>query len=504
MLSDKAITSPVDLVIIGGGINGCGCAADAAMRGLSVLLCEKNDLAAHTSSSSSKLIHGGLRYLEQFNFSLVRQSLNERQKLLKLAPHLVHHLPFVLPQNKSSRQSWLLRLGLFLYDHLSLKNRLPNYTALTRRNDPTYFKPLKQAFTHGLMYYDCATDDARLTITNALLAKQHGANILPQTEVIAGEIKDDLWHLTIQTRHKAPQHIQAKAIINATGPWVESVNQLLHIPNQYRLALVKGSHIVLPALYEGNHAYVLQHTDKRIVFTIPYLGRTLVGTTDVAFSGDPNSLHISPEEVDYLLTLIGLYFNQKPTADDILTSWSGVRALVADDKKLPQTLSRDSIYHFSEAPAPCVTIYSGKITTYRILAEKVINQFSQHFPHLKSSLTDSTPLPGALLGSQSFETYAKNAPSVYAWLDKAILNHYLQTYGTRTDLILQNCHHSDDLGHHFSDVLYQREVDYLLQEEWASSAEDVLWRRTKLGLEMDASACKALERYIMDVAGIRT
>lgn len=483
---------PYDIAIIGGGINGCGCAADAALRGLSVVLCEKGDLASQTSSSSSKLIHGGLRYLEQFDFSLVRKALNERQTLLELAPYLVYPLQFVLPHSKQSRSSYLVGIGLWIYDHLSRQNRLPKSTSITREHQPNFFEPLIPTLNQAFTYYDCSTDDSRLTLANAIQAKNHGANILNHTEVIHAEIVDNLWHLSIQTRHERPQNIQAKTLINASGPWVNSVNTLLNIPNYQILSLVKGSHIVLPALYKGKHAYVLQHPDKRIVFTIPYHGYTLVGTTDVPFEGSPNNLSISQAEIDYLFDLIAIYFRQKPTQDNIITSWSGVRPLLSDPSKSAQTLTRDYLYHFSKQPAPCVSIYGGKITTYRLLAEEVVDQFRGVFPDLKKSITSVTPLPG----TTQFKENRLQWHQTYAWLDKTILEHYLQTYGSRTDLILQDCKSMDDLGEHFSGVLYQREIDYLIHEEWANAADDILWRRTKLGLKFDADGLQRLENYL--------
>ncbi len=487
------MTKPYDIAIIGGGINGCGCAADAALRGLSVVLCEKGDLASQTSSSSSKLIHGGLRYLEQFDFTLVRKALNERQTLLDLAPHLVHPLQFVLPQSKRMRSSWIVRMGLFIYDNLSRLNRLPKSATVTRRKNPNLFKPLVPTLKQAFTYYDCSTDDSRLTISNAIQAKLHGADILSHTEVIHAEIVDNLWHLTVQPSNQAPRKIKAKALINATGPWVNSVNQFLNIPNHHALSLVKGSHIVLPALYEGSHAYVLQHPDNRIVFTIPYYGYTLVGTTDVPFTGLPDKLSISQAEIDYLLDLIALYFGKKPTQDSIITSWSGVRPLLSDPNKSAQTLTRDYLYHFSNQPAPYVTIYGGKITTYRLLAEKVIDQFRDIFPNLQRSNTNITPLPGAI----QFKDYARKARQTYPWLDETILNHYVHTYGTRADIILQDCRSIDDLGEYFTGVLYQREVDYLMKEEWATSVDDVLWRRTKLGLDFDDHARERLKKYLL-------
>ena len=493
------MTKPFDVAIIGGGINGCGCAADAALRGLSVVLCEKMDLASQTSSSSSKLIHGGLRYLEQFNFSLVRKSLNERQILLNIAPHLVHPLRFVIPQQTTHRSQWLLRLGLFLYDNLSRNNKLPKSGILTRQHNPAYFKPLISSIHKGFMYYDGMTDDARLTITNALQAKQHGANILTQTEVIHAEIINSIWHLTIQTNHQEPRLIKARSLINAAGPWVETLNNTLGIPNNHTLSLVKGSHIVLEKLYDGDHAYVLQHDDKRIVFTIPYFGHTLVGTTDIPFAGEPNALKITPTEIDYLFDLIARYFGRKPETKHIITSWSGVRPLLTEPNKNASTLSRDYLYHFSTQPAPCVTIYGGKLTTYRILAEKVIDQLRSVFPKMAGSTTNSTPLPGAIDNSLSLNDYQHKAHECYPWLDEVILKHYLQTYGVLTEEILQNSKNTDDLGIYFGGTLYQKEVDYLVAEEWATSVDDILWRRTKLGLNFNKKEQEQLNQYLCKI-----
>lgn len=477
---------PYDIAIIGGGINGCGCAADAALRGLSVVLCEKSDLASQTSSNSSKLIHGGLRYLEQFDFSLVKKALDERQTLLKIAPNLVHPLQFILPIRPKLRSIWLIRLGLFIYDHLSNLNRLPRSKYLNRKKNSNYFKPLLPLIDQGFSYYDCITDDARLTIANALQAQNHGANILTRTEVIDVKIIDDLWNLTIQTRNQTPRTIKAKALINATGPWVASINQMLKIPNQHQLTLVKGSHIVLQKLYDGDYAYVLQNDDHRIVFALPYFGHTLVGTTDILLSEPIENLNISNEETEYLLNVIGDYFTNKPSRNQIIASWSGVRPLIAHTNKNASTLSRDYIYHFSTLPAPNVTIYGGKITTYRRLAEEVINQFQSIFPTMGSSITSETLLPGSL-----------SLKNQYPWLDEAILSHYTTTYGSRTDLILHNCHTMQDLGEHFIGPLYQREVDYLLDNEWATSVEDILWRHTKLGLEFNANDLPKLDRYLL-------
>lgn len=491
------MTKPFDVAIIGGGINGCGCAADAALRGLSVVLCEKSDLASQTSSSSSKLIHGGLRYLEQFNFSLVKKALNERQILLKIAPHLVHPLPFILPKNKHDRPLWLLRLGLFIYDHLSRTNKLPKSRMLSDHTNKNYFNPLLSTINQGVMYYDCMTDDARLTIANALQAKLNGASILTQTEVLHATVVDKLWHITVRLKNNNTRLIKAKTIINATGPWVLSTNSSFNISSKKKLSLVKGSHLILQKLYDGEHAYVLQHDDKRIIFTIPYFGHTLVGTTDVPYTGDPQSLSISPSETDYLLDLIANYFGHRPQPNQIIASYSGVRPLLFEPGKNASTLTRDYFYDFSSQPAPSVTIYGGKITTYRLLAKEVIDCLRPVFSNLGQSVTHITPLPGAVLNGSSVANYQTLARTLYPWLNEEILIHYLKTYGTRTEMILEQRANMDDLGKHFGNTLYQCEVDYLIKEEWATSIEDILWRRTKLGLKFNKEEKIQLKQYLL-------
>ena len=485
-----------DLVIIGGGINGCGCAADAALRGLSVLLVEQDDLASKTSSSSSKLIHGGLRYLEYLDFKLVKKALNERQRLLNIAPHLVHPLPIVLPHRKNMRPAWLLRAGLFLYDHLSRTNKLPHSRFIRRHAISPWFTPLVKHLTKGFLFYDGVTDDARLTITIALQAKEHGATIMTQTGLIKAEARDQQWHLTLQTKSSAPFQVRAKAVINAAGPWVEPVNQLLQIPLQHAMSLVKGSHVVVHKLYEGNHAYLLQHDDQRVIFVVPYHGHTMIGTTDVPFTGKLDDVCIESNEIEYLFTLISRYFNKHLETSDIINTWSGVRPLLSGTGKNASALSRDYTHHFATHPAPSVTLYGGKITTYRQLAKEAINQLHAVFPSLSESATHNTPLPGATLGSITFNEYQRYAQEKYHWLDAPTLDRYLESYGTRTELILAGCNQSSDLGLCFTDTLYQVEVDYLLHEEWATTCDDILWRRTKLGLIMDIDSQAALLDYL--------
>lgn len=485
-----------DVAIIGGGINGCGCAADAALRGLSVLLCEQDDLASKTSSSSSQLIHGGLRYLENFDFGLVRKALDERQKLLQLAPHLVHPQLFVLPHQKNTRPLWMLRAGLFVYDYLSQINQLPHCKFIQRQQNKAYFSPLAEPINKGFLFYDCATDDARLTLANALQAKEYGATIMTHTTLIEARAIDKQWQLLLQPDGAPPVSIRTKSIINATGPWVEKTNQMLQIPLQQSLSLVKGSHVVVRQLYKGEHAYLLQHNDKRIVFTIPYHGYTLIGTTEVFCSSIPDSVDIDAREKDYLLTLVSQHFENPLTAKDIVHCYSGIRPLLSMKNKSARTLSRDYAYQYSTNPAPAVTLYGGKITTYRKLALHAVDQLRAVFPNLSHSFTDTIPLPGARLNSMNFTEYQRTAQEKYAWLDEETRLRYLNTYGTYIEKILARCTKMTDLGSCFTPTLYQVEIDYLLKEEWARTCDDILWRRTKLGLHIDKHGKKILKDYI--------
>ncbi len=491
--------SVFDVAIIGGGINGCGCAADAALRGLSVVLCEQDDLASKTSSKSTKLIHGGLRYLEQFDFSLVKKALLERQILQNVAPHLVHPISFVLPYQNNLRPLWTLRTGLFLYDHLSSSNRLPHSTLITRKKDPNYFAPLDPLIHKGFLFYDCFTDDARLTITNALQASLHGASIMPQTKLIHAQVVKGIWQILVQKKQGKAFQIKAKSIINAAGPWVNDVNQLLKIPVHHDISLVKGSHIVIKKLYEGEHAYLLQHPDKRIVFTIPYYGHTLIGTTDVAFSDTPNNVQIAPEEIDYLFNLIQPYFNKQLKHDEIITTWSGIRTLLSDHNKTPSHLSRDYALHYADLPAPAVTILGGKLTTYRKLALHAIDKLLPVFPEMGKSLTEHTLLPGATWDNMAMSTYTKLAQQNYDWLDPDTLARYINQYGTRIEHILKDCQSMKDLGACFSPTLYQAEIDYLVHQEWATHPDDILWRRTKLGLSMNEREKNHLSEYLKQI-----
>lgn len=486
-----------DVFIIGGGINGCGCAADAAMRGLKVGLCEKSDIASETSSKSTKLIHGGLRYLEQYDFNLVRKALVERQKLLNLAPHLVKPLKLILPYDKHMRPAWLIRMGLFVYDHLSKKNQLPNSRLVNRKKNENYFKPLNPRFEKGFAFYDGTTNDARLTLSNALQAKAFGADIWTRTELIQAEAKHGHWALTLKNTLSGEQWtVLTKSIINATGPWVEGVGKMLNAKLTHQMTLVKGSHIVVPKLYEGEQAYFLQSHDHRIIFVIPFHGQTMIGTTDIQYEGPLDNVSISDEEINYLCQLYNDYFNKNIDPSMVLHSWSGLRPLITETNDKLHEISRDYRCDYSAQPAPLVTIYGGKITTYRKLAKDAVSLLKDDFPKLPKSQTDVYPLPGAMFNDMTFEQYRIYAHQTYAWLHPDLLNRYLENYGCLTENILKNHSSVESLGIHFGHHLYQAEVDYLVKEEWARSADDILWRRSKLGLVFNEEQIQRLEDYL--------
>lgn len=490
-----AVNSYYDLVIIGGGINGTGIARDAAGRGLSVLLCEKNDLASATSSASSKLIHGGLRYLEQRQFSLVRKALHEREHLLHIAPHLIKPLEFILPTNQNIRSPLLIRIGLFLYDHLSMKNSLPRSKAVHSKNTPAYFTPFNSTITKGFSYYDCQVDDSRLVIENALAAKELGADIFTHARFSMISREQSEWQLRLQTQSNKQMNIRAACIVNATGAWVNETNQKLNIPLTQTIQLIKGSHIVINKRFDGQHAYILQHVDNRIIFVIPYQKNyTLIGTTDVPVKTPNDIPSIDNEEIRYLCNTYNSYFNKPIHHQDILHHWSGVRTLATTNSANPSELSRDYKLIVDNSAAPVISIYGGKITTYRILAENVLDLLSSYFSSLQPAWTHQSPLTGG--NFNCIKQYEKQLQQKYSWLNKSLLKRYLSSYGSRLEKILHNCHSMSDLGENFGEQLFSKEIDYLMKEEWALSLDDILWRRTKLGLTLHVKNQKNLENYI--------
>lgn len=477
-----------DIAIIGGGVNGCGIARDAAGRGLSVLLAEKEDLASGTSSASTKLIHGGLRYLEHYEFRLVRESLSEREVLLSMAPHIIWPLRFVLPHHRALRPAFLIRLGLFLYDHLGGRKLLPASRALDLRSDPAG-APLKPEFTKGFEYSDCWVEDSRLVVLNAADAAQRGTDIRVRTEVTAAERKDDRWRIELTDRRSGKTSTaEARTLINAAGPWVADViSRALRLNSKLGVRLVQGSHIVVPKLFDHNRAYILQNADRRIVFAIPYeRDFTLIGTTDVDYKEDPAEVAISGDETAYLCRVIGDYFETSISPDDVVWSYSGVRPLFDEGGTSAQETTRDFVLDRSgeAGEAPLLNIFGGKITTYRHLAEQALKKLADCFPEAGPAWTAGAPLPGGDFPVLGFETLISEISTAHPYLAPELARRLCQAYGTRTWQILDGAESMDDLGIDFGGGLTEREVAYLRDREWAVSAEDILWRRSKLGLRL--------------------
>jgi glycerol-3-phosphate dehydrogenase len=487
-----------DLLVIGGGINGVGIARDAAGRGLSVLLVEKDDLGAHTSSASSKLIHGGLRYLEQFEFRLVAESLAEREVLLRIAAHLVRPVRFIMPHVPELRPRWMIRTGLFLYDHLGRRTRLPGSHAV-RLDRPPYAAGLKPEYRHGFIYSDCCVDDARLVVANARDARAHGAGIRTRTECIAAKREGGLWRAQLRGREGALE-VAARAIVNAAGPWVKAVlNERLHQPSRDNVRLVRGSHIVVPRLYEGEHAFILQNDDRRVVFMIPYEERfTLVGTTDVPHDGDPSQPEASAAEVEYLCRAANRYLRRAVSPADVLWRYAGVRPLYDDGSASPSAVTRDYVLRLDtdQGSAPVLSVFGGKITTYRRLAEHAIEKFASWYPDMGPAWTADAPMPGAALPAGDAPRFLQRLQERHPQLPQPLLRALARRHGALAYDVLGNAAIAADLGAHFGAELYAREIDYLVEHEWAASAEDVLWRRTKAGLSLDPGQREAVARYL--------
>jgi glycerol-3-phosphate dehydrogenase len=494
-----------DIFIIGGGINGVGIANDACGRGLSVTLCEKGDLAYATSSASSKLIHGGLRYLEHYDFQLVRKALEEREILLKIAPHLIFPLEFILPHEKHLRPAFLIRIGLWIYDHLTRHPNLPNSKKISLRQDIRGLA-LKEKFNTGFSYYDCHTDDARLVILNAIAARDKGAIILTQTTCVAAIKEKDIWK--IETKDLPSGKIvthYAKFLINASGPWVAEVHSNLNLSsNPFALNLIKGSHIIIDKLYEGDFAYILQNADKRIVFAIPYQEKfTLIGTTDVPYTASLENITCSLEEKKYLCQIINHYFKKHINLEDIRFSFAGVRALQTDNVDKPSKITRDYRY-ILEMDNKLLTIISGKLTTYRRLAQEIVDNLQSIFPHLSASVTATTALPGGDMEQHNFVLFFNSLQKQYPWLPTQLCFRYAKNYGTLVHKLLANCTTISDLGNLFGCDLYTQEIDYLITHEWARSVDDILWRRTKLGLYFTSVQVEKLQAYLNECFAFKT
>ncbi len=485
-----------DILIIGGGINGACIARDAAGRGLSVLLCEMGDLGGATSSASSKLIHGGLRYLEHYAFRLVGEALRERQVLLRSAPHIVWPMRFVLPHAPSLRPSWMIRLGLWLYDRLGGAHKL----ARSGRVDltaPTYGAVLAPQYKTGFVYSDCWVDDARFVLLSALDAAAKGADIRLRTRCTSARRAGNRWQATLEDADGS-QEVTARVLVNAGGPWVQEVIGEVaggNAPAQIRL--IKGSHIVVPKLYDGPHAFILQNDDNRVIFVIPYEGDfSLIGTTDVPVDGKPGPVKISDDETDYLCAAVNRYFRTEISPADVVWSYAGVRPLYDDGENDPSAVTRDYVLSLDapdEAP-PMLSIFGGKITTARKLAEQAMAKLEPFFPGLPPGWTAGAVLPGGDIGD--FDAFVRTLHRDHPDLDAQWLEGLAHRHGSRARAILNGAASEADLGISFGGGLYQAEVDWLCGEEWATTAEDVLWRRTKTGLHMTADQRASMADYI--------
>lgn len=492
------MTEEVDLFVIGGGVNGAGIARDAAGRGLSVALCEKDDLAQGTSSRSGKLVHGGLRYLEYYEFRLVREALIEREVLLEAAPHIIWPMRFVLPHSPSDRSAWLVRLGLFLYDNLGGRKRLPGTRTLDLRRDPEG-APLKAQYTKAFEFSDCWVDDARLVVLNAIDAQLKGATIMPRTACTSLRQRDGDWLATVEDTITGQQRdFSARAVVNAAGPWVNDIIGRVAGSNSSRsVKLVKGSHIIVPKFWEGQQAYLIQNTDKRVIFVNPYEGdKALIGTTDIPYEGDPNEVSSDPDEVTYLIAAVNRYFKQPLHTGDVIETFSGVRPLFDDGQGNPSAVTRDYVLDLDQSRgAPLLNIFGGKITTFRKLAEHAVRELKPFFPQMQADWTAKAPLPGGDIPNADFETYLGQVRRDYPWLSRALSKHYARLYGTRIGQVVGKATKLKSLGKQFGPLLYEAEIRYLITHEWATCAEDILKRRTKHGLTLSSAEISYLEDW---------
>ena len=498
-----------DLLVVGGGINGTGIARDAVGRGLSVVLCEAGDLARATSSASSKLIHGGLRYLEYYEFRLVREALTEREILLRAAPHIIWPLRFVLPHNPGLRPAWMIRLGLFLYDHLGGRKLLPASEGIRLRRH-RYGKGTKQALDKAFVYSDCWVQDARLVVLNALDAQERGATIHTRTKLIDAHRAGGRWIASLEREDGSRFDVAAKALVNAGGPWVsEILNSRLGQNTDKRVRLIKGSHIVVPKLHDGDQAFILQNADRRIVFVIPYEGDySLIGTTDHDFTGDASKVSISPEETDYLCAIANAHFEKQISAQDVVWSYSGVRPLYDDASTNASAVTRDYTLDLDAptAEAPLLSVFGGKITTYRCLALEAVDTLLPALGKpvsngLGENWTARAPLPGGDIPNADFEGFLRQLAAGYPFLPAALAHRYGRAYGTRTRKLLGAAQSLTDLGQDFGEGVYEAELRYLRDVEWARSAEDVLWRRSKLGLHTGAGTQMAVADWFKTTSG---
>ncbi|MBP0598769.1 glycerol-3-phosphate dehydrogenase [Herbaspirillum sp. LeCh32-8] len=496
-----------DLLVVGGGINGAGIARDAAGRGLRVLLCEQHDLAQHTSSASTKLIHGGLRYLEYYEFKLVRKALQEREVLLRAAPHIIWPLRFVMPHDASQRPAWMIRAGLFLYDTLAKREILPASHGLNLREHAAG-QPLKGDYRRGFVYSDGWVDDARLVTLNALDAHERGARILTRTKCVSARRDGERWHAVLESEANGRTQVlevQARAIVNAAGPWAARFAQgVPGAKKNYGLRLIKGSHIVVKRLFDHPCAYIFQNPDKRIIFAIPYQDDfTLIGTTDLEYHGDAGRVEISGEEVAYLCEMANRYFTRQITAADVVWTYSGVRPLLDDSSENASAVTRDYLLECDAAGAPMLNVWGGKITTYRKLAEEALAMLSSNLGLQDRPWTDGAPLPGGdlqhpgkLVRRYDFDAFLQDVQRRYPWLPAQLAKRYARSYGARLERLIGTATSLAELGEELAPGLYEAEARYLVSTEWARSADDILWRRSKLGLYCQPQHVARLEAWL--------
>lgn len=499
--SNNSTSSTLDLIVIGGGINGAGIAADAAGRGLNVGLYEANDFASATSSASSKLIHGGLRYLEHYEFRLVSEALAEREVLLRKAPHVAQPMRFRLPHRPFLRPAWMIRCGLFLYDNLGKRTTLPGSKTVNLAKSGL----LKPEMKTGFEYSDCWVDDARMVLLNVLAAKENNAEVRNYCRVEKAHREGGVWHVTIldvMTNQRFER--KAKALVNAAGPWVKQFfDDGLEQASPRNIRLIKGSHIVVPRIHDEPQAYILQNKDNRIVFMIPYLDKfSIIGTTDLEYKGDPRNVAIDDVEVDYLIDIVNQHFVKQLGREDVVWTYSGVRPLCDDESDSPQAITRDYTLELDAEldQAPLLSIFGGKLTTYRKLGEAALKKLEPHLTNMGAPWTANDTLPGGNF-SCSREQLAKMIHTKYPWASEALLLRYVTQFGTYTWKLLEGANSEADLGSQFSSEahgVYQVEIDYLINEEMAMTDEDILWRRTKLGLYMSESEQQAVTDYLKE------
>lgn len=482
-----------DLIVVGGGINGTGIANDAAGRGLSVLLCEQSDLASATSSASSKLIHGGLRYLEHREFRLVREALKEREVMLRKAPHIVWPLRFILPHQPHLRPGWMIRAGLFLYDHLSHRDSLPNARRLRFGSE----SPLVPTIKRGFEYSDCWVDDARLVVLNALQAREKGADIRVRTRCVEAREEQGQWVVSLENLDTGERQEQrGKVLVNAAGPWVESfVKGNAKRDSRYGIRMIQGSHLIVPRLNDDDRAYILQNQDGRIVFVLPYQQRySLIGTTDRRYQGDPSRVRINDEEIDYLLEVLNSHFVRQLGREDVVATYAGVRPLCDDESENPSAMTRDYTLDLDRHGAPMLSIFGGKITTYRKLAEAAMRKLEPLLPAMGQPWTATARLPGGDIESR--HAFADRLVGEYPFLGRERAERFASSYGSLCLTFLDGKQSQDDLGQPFGGGLTRAEVDYLVEHEWARTSEDILWRRSKLGLRLTSDERETLSRYL--------